>query len=433
MDLRVLRTLLALWALLSTPFFLSPLPLLPLLRVLPRPQLDVEPRCRVVRQPQLPRDPVQAVAHRHVERLAEDAVAAARVGHDLRVAARRVQHHRVREPRREAAHLDVRDAVVHRHERDAAQQRERLREDGDGGERPAHAGALGVGDSGYLGNVQTGLPQRALGQGDDLGAMVLGHLLGEEALARRRVVRLAYVAVDAAGLIRDAYAELVRGALQTEDVHHMEWSPKLVEEADVDELEARASGEVQVRAARQDLLRPVMHRVIVPKLLGSIVLCAGMVRMYLALLVRPTYNKHAELRMSYILLLHKALVPCFRTSCTSWCAVSTKEYQVNVMKKLREHTAASTLCTFCVHVVIHVKTFTTIDNTLSTVTEGPSSIRRLSNAQITNKKCIYNFYRYIVVLVSPEKLQLFFIKRTDFEKIYTVPLFCCTSIPFLYH
>lgn len=106
-------------------------------------------RRRVVADVQGAREAVEAVAHGDVEGLPEDAVAALRVGDDLRVTPRHVQDHGVRGARDLPAHLDVADAVVHADQGFVVpEQRERARRDRDALQGRAHPRALGVADAG---------------------------------------------------------------------------------------------------------------------------------------------------------------------------------------------------------------------------------------------------------------------------------------------
>lgn len=63
---------------------------------------------------------------------------------DLRIAARHVQHDGIICAGDFAAHLDVADTVVDAHERLVPQQAQGAGGDGDGLQRRAHPGALGV-------------------------------------------------------------------------------------------------------------------------------------------------------------------------------------------------------------------------------------------------------------------------------------------------
>ena len=91
--------------------------------------LDVVAGRRIVAELEGAREAVEAVAHGHVDGLAEDAVAAVAVADHLGVAAADVEDGGVVGARDQAAHLDVADAVVDGHERLVPQLGQRARHD----------------------------------------------------------------------------------------------------------------------------------------------------------------------------------------------------------------------------------------------------------------------------------------------------------------
>lgn len=158
--------------------------------------LHVVPRERVVGDAQRAREAVDAVADGDVEGLAKDAVPLGRVGDDLGVAARHVQHNRVGRARDDAAHLNVPDAVVDADEGLVPEQGQRARAHGHRGQRRAHAGALREADAGQLVGGHAGVAQGGRGHGRKVPPVVQRRVLGQEARARGRDERVPHVGED---------------------------------------------------------------------------------------------------------------------------------------------------------------------------------------------------------------------------------------------
>ena len=176
--------------------------------------LDVIPRARIIGQLKHPGKAIEAVPHRDVDGLAKDPVPPFAVRDDLRVPAGDVEHDGVDGAGDRAAHLDVRDAVVHADERLPPEQRERARRGGGDLERRAHPGPLGVAHAGEVGGGHPGLAQRRAEEREEVGEVVVRRLPRQEAVPRRGDVGVTRVGEDLPREGDDADADLVRRRLQ---------------------------------------------------------------------------------------------------------------------------------------------------------------------------------------------------------------------------
>lgn len=140
-------------------------------------------------------------------------------GRYLRVAARYVERDRVECPRDDPPHLNVRYAVVDPHERLPPHEREHARDDSADSERPAHARALRVANAVKLVWLDLGLGHGLPRQADDVPAVVLRRLLGQESGSWWRDVCVSDVGQNGAVLADDADAELVGAALDPQRDH----------------------------------------------------------------------------------------------------------------------------------------------------------------------------------------------------------------------
>ena len=125
-----------------------------------RPRPEYAPTHSSARLTDEPREPIEAVADRNVNRLAKHAIAARRVADHLRVAAAHVEYNRVYCTRNNAPHLDVSNAVVHTDERHAPELAERTSSKCTGSERRAHARAARKANNTDVRGFHSGLDQR---------------------------------------------------------------------------------------------------------------------------------------------------------------------------------------------------------------------------------------------------------------------------------
>jgi len=176
--------------------------------------LDVIPGARVIGELKDPGKPIKAVPDGNINRFPEDPVPPLAVGDNLRVSAGDVEHDGVHGPSDRAAHLDVRNAVVDRHERLPPEQGERAGGRGGDLERPAHAGALSVADAREVSGGHTGLGERGAEERQEVREVVLRRLPGKEAVARRGHVGVPRVGEDVPRQGDHADADLVRRGLQ---------------------------------------------------------------------------------------------------------------------------------------------------------------------------------------------------------------------------
>lgn len=103
-------------------------------------------------------------------------------------------------------------------------QRQGTSGNGDTLQRGAHARALGVADAVQVGDSHPGLAHGLLDQAHHPGAVMYSDILGQEAFARRRIVRVAQISQHngllSGGRVRDdAHAELVGTAFEAKGNH----------------------------------------------------------------------------------------------------------------------------------------------------------------------------------------------------------------------
>ena len=176
--------------------------------------LDVIPGARVIGELKDSGKAVEAVPNCDIDSLPEDPVPPLAVGDDLGVPPGDVEHDGVHGPRDRAPHLDVRDAVVDRHEWLPPEEGERAGGRGGDLERAAHAGAFRVADAGEVGGGDAGVGERGAEEREEVHEVVLRGLAGKEAVARRGHVGMARVGEDLAREGDHADADLVGRGLQ---------------------------------------------------------------------------------------------------------------------------------------------------------------------------------------------------------------------------
>lgn len=182
---------------------------------------NVVARGRVVAYLERAREAVEAVADGNIERLAKYAVALLGVGNDLGVAAGDVEDDGVLGASDLAAHFNVADAVVYTDEGNAPKERDGACADGDGGERRAHAWALGEADAVDLGAGvgDVGFGEGTADESNEFGAVMRGRVFREEPGTGGRDKGVTEVREDGGlgrGVLDNANAELVGGALTAE-------------------------------------------------------------------------------------------------------------------------------------------------------------------------------------------------------------------------
>jgi len=142
---------------------------------------------------------------------------------DLGVAAGDVQDDRVVRVRNDTAHLDVPDAVVDADDGLVPQQRQHAARHRARAQRRAEPGALGEADDVHVAPRDPAVFERRADERDDVRLVVPRHVARQEALGRRRDVRLAHVGdrvlVPELVQLDQPHTDLVGRALDAEGEH----------------------------------------------------------------------------------------------------------------------------------------------------------------------------------------------------------------------
>mmetsp|Transcript_131502 Transcript_131502/g.195929 ORF Transcript_131502/g.195929 Transcript_131502/m.195929 type:complete len:240 (+) Transcript_131502:225-944(+) len=162
--------------------------------------LNLVSRRRFVGYIHYPREPIETISNRNVNRLSKNTIPLIGIGNDLSISSTHVQDDGIRRPGGDASHFDVTDAMIHPHQGNVPQQGQGASTNGAGLERGSHTRAFGVAngrDEAFRRCVAgEGFYEGGPDESDDVILMVCCGLSGQEAFSSGCNVGLARICQD---------------------------------------------------------------------------------------------------------------------------------------------------------------------------------------------------------------------------------------------